>query len=63
MCIMSWVCHRYYKKKVIYEDIFSVPIIQNSKIIQNDCFFFVKKYKCTKFPVRGRFRFRFVVGR
>ncbi len=26
-CIMTWVWHRYYKEKVIYEDIFSVPII------------------------------------
>ncbi len=25
---MVW--HRYYKEKVIYEDIFSVPIIQNA---------------------------------
>ncbi len=27
ICIMTWVWHRYYKEKVIYEDIFSVPII------------------------------------
>ncbi len=27
---MTWVWHRYYKEKVIYEDIFSVPIIQNA---------------------------------
>ncbi len=27
ICIMTWVLHRYYKEKVIYEDIFSVPII------------------------------------
>ncbi len=27
ICIMAWVWHRYYKEKVIYEDIFSVPII------------------------------------
>ncbi len=26
-CIMTWVWHGYYKEKVIYEDIFSVPII------------------------------------
>ncbi len=26
ICIMTWVWHRY-KEKVIYEDIFSVPII------------------------------------
>ncbi len=30
ICIMTWVWHRYYKEKVIYEDIFSVPIIQNA---------------------------------
>ncbi len=28
--IMTWVWHRYYKEKVIYEDIFSVPIIQKA---------------------------------
>ncbi len=27
ICIMTGVRHRYYKEKVIYEDIFSVPII------------------------------------
>ncbi len=27
ICIMTWVWHRYYKEKVIYEDIFSVPVI------------------------------------
>ncbi len=27
ICIITWVWHRYYKEKVIYEDIFSVPII------------------------------------
>ncbi len=27
ICIMTWVWHRYYKEKVIYEDIFSVPIM------------------------------------
>ncbi len=27
ICIMTWVWHSYYKEKVIYEDIFSVPII------------------------------------
>ncbi len=27
---MTWVWHRYYKEKVIYEDIFSVPIIQKA---------------------------------
>ncbi len=30
ICIMIWVWHRYYKEKVIYEDIFSVPIILNA---------------------------------
>ncbi len=30
ICIMTWVWHRYYKEKVIYEDIFSVPIILNA---------------------------------
>ncbi len=30
ICIMIWVWHRYYKEKVIYEDIFSVHIIQNA---------------------------------
>ncbi len=30
VCIMTWVWHRYYKEKVIYEDIFSGPIIQNA---------------------------------
>ncbi len=30
ICIMAWVWHRYYKEKVIYEDIFIVPIIQNT---------------------------------
>ncbi len=29
ICIMTWY-DRYYKEKVIYEDIFSVPIIQNA---------------------------------
>ncbi len=29
ICIMTWVKHRYYKE-VIYEDIFSVPIIKNA---------------------------------
>ncbi len=27
ICIITWVWHRYYKEKVIYEDIFSVTII------------------------------------
>ncbi len=30
ICIMTSVWHRYYKEKVIYEDSFSVPIIQNA---------------------------------
>ncbi len=28
ICIMTWVWHRYYKENMIYENIFSVPIIQ-----------------------------------
>ncbi len=24
------ICNKYYKEKVVYEDIFSVPIIQNA---------------------------------
>ncbi len=43
MCIMSWVYHRYYKEKVIYEDIFSVPIIHKSYRI---CFLFFEKVSC-----------------
>ncbi len=27
---MTWVWHRYYKEYVIYEDNFSVPIIENA---------------------------------
>ncbi len=27
ICIMTCIWHRYYKEKVIYEDIFGVPII------------------------------------
>ncbi len=30
ICIMTWVWHRYYKEKVIYEDNFSVPRIQKA---------------------------------
>ncbi len=37
-CVRVWgwgvmrtqICNRYYKEKVIYEEIFSVPIIQNA---------------------------------
>ncbi len=46
ICIMTWVSHRYYKEKVIYEDIFSVPIIQNAYKSYRVSFF-EGKYKCT----------------
>ncbi len=61
ICIMTWVWHRYYKENVIYEDIFSVPIIQKAYKSYRISFF--EKVKCTKFPVMGRFRCRVVVGR
>ncbi len=45
-CIMTY--DRYYKEKVIYEDIFSVPIIQNA----------YKSYRDAQSPVRAKFRCR-----
>ncbi len=48
-------------EKVIYEDIFCVPIIQKAYKSYRMSFF--EKVTFTKFPVKGRFRCRVVVGR
>ncbi len=40
---------------MIYDDIFSVPIIQKAYKSYRICVFF-RKQKCGKFPVRGKFR-------
>ncbi len=62
MCIMTWVRHRQYKEKVIYEDIFSVPIIQNVSKSYRVSFFGGGKWYCTKSSVRAKFRCRLGVG-
>ncbi len=36
---MTWVWRGYHKEKVIYEDIFSVPIIQNAYKSYRESFF------------------------
>ncbi len=43
-------------EKVIYEDISPCSHISKGLFIQN--LFFLRKLKCTKFPVSGRFRRR-----
>ncbi len=46
--MMTQICNRYYKEKVIYKDIFSVPIIQNAYKSHRVSFFGGGgKYKCT----------------
>ncbi len=59
ICIMTWVWHRYYKEKVIYEDIFSVPIIQNAYKSYRVSF---SGGKVEMSPVRAKFRCRVGVG-
>ncbi len=48
---MTWVWRGYHKEKVIYEDIFSVPIIQNAYKSYRESFFGGGggwgEYKCT----------------
>ncbi len=46
---------------MIYEDIFSVPIFQKAYKSYRTSLF--EKVTFTKFPVKGRFRCRVVVGR
>ncbi len=57
---MTWVWHRYYKEKVIYEDIFSVPIIQNA--YESYRVSFLGESRNTQSPVRAKFRCRVGVG-
>ncbi len=56
ICIMTWY-DRYYKEKVIYEDIFNVPIIQNAyksyRVI-----FGGRESRNAQSPVRAKFRCR-----
>ncbi len=61
ICIMTWVWHRYYKEKVIYEDIFSVP--NNSKtLINHREWVFLRESSNAPSPVRAKFRCRVAVG-
>ncbi len=49
ICIITWVWHRYYKEKVIYEDIFSFLIIQ-------------KAYKSYRISFFDKVKMQFAVG-
>ncbi len=60
ICIMTWVWHRYYKEKVIYEDIFSVPIIKT--LINHTEWVFWGESRNAPSPVRAKFRCRVGVG-
>ncbi len=51
ICIITWVWHRYYKEKVIYEDNFSVPIIQ--KAYKSYRIRFFEKVKVHKVSCKG----------
>ncbi len=51
ICIMTWVWHRYYKENVIYEDNFSVPIIQVAYKLYRMSFF--EKVKLHKVSCKG----------
>ncbi len=53
--------YRNYKEKVIYEDKFSVPIIQKAYKSYRISFF--EKVKMHKVSCKGRFRCRVVLGR
>jgi len=48
---MTQVQHRYYKEKVIYEDIFSVPVIQKAYKSYRMSFF--EKVKMHKVSCKG----------
>ncbi len=55
---MTWY-DRYYKDKVIYEDIFNVPIIQNAyKSYRVIFFFWGGGSRNAQSPVRAKFRCR-----
>ncbi len=50
---MTWVWHRYYKEKVIYEDISPCPIFQKAYKSYRMIFIFFEKVKLLKVSCKG----------